>query len=273
MTESMLDGEPGRPRPSGPRRQSADPGEHGVGLFLSRWAAHPLRMGSMVPSSAVLCRRLVECGWPPPGGVVLELGAGTGVVTRSFLAAGLPPERMVAVEVDGKLADHLRTTLHHVTVLQGDARALPDLLPRHLRGRIKSVICGIPLVMLATAEQRRFIDAMQEVAPGRGFLQYQLLADLTLAGAQAPPVGAPRGMDAEELSAGEHLAVHADARRRGSPRIHHAGRRIAGSGDWPAYYPPCWSSCWLRYCDPADASRIAGAAEQRARLPADPARQ
>ena len=31
---------------------------------------------------------------------------------------------------------------------------------------------GIPLVLLPLAEQRRFIDAIQAVAPGRGFLHY-----------------------------------------------------------------------------------------------------
>jgi phosphatidylethanolamine/phosphatidyl-N-methylethanolamine N-methyltransferase len=34
------------------------------------------------------------------------------------------------------------------------------------------VICGIPMVMLPLAEQRRFIDAFDSVAPGRGFLHY-----------------------------------------------------------------------------------------------------
>ena len=98
-------------RQSGLQRQAADPTDNGIGLFLSRWAANPLRMGSIVPTSAVLCRRVVACGWPSPGGVVLELDAGTGVIARSFLEAGLPPERMVTVEFDKKLADHPRTGL------------------------------------------------------------------------------------------------------------------------------------------------------------------
>ena len=144
----------------------------GVPLFLRRWLANPLRMGSIIPSSPALCRRLVRCGWPPPGGVVLDIGAGAGVITRAFLDAGLPPERLIAVEVDRELVDRLRTTLPRVAVLEGDARALPDLLPHHVRGRIKSVICGIPLVLQPAVEQRRFIDAMEAAAPGRGFLQY-----------------------------------------------------------------------------------------------------
>jgi phosphatidylethanolamine/phosphatidyl-N-methylethanolamine N-methyltransferase len=41
-----------------------------------------------------------------------------------------------------------------------------------MQGRIGTVICGIPLVLLPIAEQRRFIDAIQAIAPGRGFLHY-----------------------------------------------------------------------------------------------------
>jgi phosphatidylethanolamine/phosphatidyl-N-methylethanolamine N-methyltransferase len=160
MTDTLLD------------EVSRDRSDSGAALFVRRWLANPLRMGSIVPSSTALCRHVVRCGWPQTGGAVLELGAGTGVISRAFLEAGLPPERLIAVEVDGRLADRLRETLDRVTVLEGDARALPDLLPRHFKGRIRSVVCGIPLVLLSLAEQRRFIDAMQTVAPGRGFLHY-----------------------------------------------------------------------------------------------------
>jgi phosphatidylethanolamine/phosphatidyl-N-methylethanolamine N-methyltransferase len=141
-------------------------------LFLRRWAANPLRMGSLLPSSPALCRRLVRLAWPPPGRAVLDLGAGTGVVSAALLAAGLASERLAAVEIDPEMAEHLRDRLPGVSVIEGDARALPHLLPERFRGRIGSVICGIPLVLLPTARQREFIDAIAAVAPGRGFLHY-----------------------------------------------------------------------------------------------------
>lgn len=148
----------------------------GVLLFLRRWLANPLRMGSVVPSSPALCARLVKHGWPDPGTVVLELGAGTGVISRAFLHAGLSPERLVVVEVDANLAGHLRDTLPGVTVIEGDARQLAERLPKHFAGRIGSVVCGIPLVLLPVPEQRRFIDAIDLVAPGQGFLHYSYCA-------------------------------------------------------------------------------------------------
>ncbi len=141
-------------------------------LFLRAWLAHPLRMGSVIPSSESLCRRVVRQGWPEPGRAVLELGTGTGVVARAFVAAGLSPERLILVEIDPQMAAHLREEFPGATVIEGDARQLPALIPERWQGRIGSVVCGIPLVLLPDAEQRRFIDAITAVAPGRGFLHY-----------------------------------------------------------------------------------------------------
>ena len=153
-------------------RDLASPPRPGVLLFLKRWLANPLQMGSVVPSSPALCRRVVRCAWPSDGRHVLELGAGTGVISRALLEAGLPPDRLTVVEIVPAMADFLRATLPGVLVLEGDARHLPALLPPDRRGQVSSVICGIPLVLLPLAQQRRFIDAIEAAAPGRGFLHY-----------------------------------------------------------------------------------------------------
>jgi len=151
----------------GPEEAAANPG-----LFIRRWLANPLQMGSIVPSSPALCRRIVRHVRRADDEAVLELGAGTGVVSQALLAGGVPPERLIVVEIVPALAAHLRSTLAGVQVIEGDARRLPLLIPPRWHGRIGSVVCGIPLVLLSLAEQRRFIDAMDAVAPGRGFLHY-----------------------------------------------------------------------------------------------------
>jgi phosphatidylethanolamine/phosphatidyl-N-methylethanolamine N-methyltransferase len=142
------------------------------GMFFRRWLANPLQMGSIVPSSASLCRRIVEQTRRSADEAVLELGSGTGVVSRALLAAGMPPERLIVMEIVPDMARHLREVLPGVEVLEGDARELPTLLAQHWHGRIGTVICGIPLVLLPVPEQRRFIDAIEAVAPGKGFLHY-----------------------------------------------------------------------------------------------------
>ncbi|MGE4046812.1 MAG: class I SAM-dependent methyltransferase [Acetobacteraceae bacterium] len=141
-------------------------------MFFRRWLANPLQVGSVIPSSATLCRRVVEQVRCAPDEAVLELGAGTGVISRALLAAGLSPARLIVVEIVPSMADHLRQILPGVTVIEGDARHVSDLIPARWKGRIGALICGIPLVLLPKPEQRRFIDAFEAVAPGRGFLHF-----------------------------------------------------------------------------------------------------
>jgi len=62
-------------------------------MFFRRWLANPLQMGSVIPSSPALCRRIAGQVRRDPDEAVLELGAGTGVVSRALLASGVPPDR------------------------------------------------------------------------------------------------------------------------------------------------------------------------------------
>ena len=143
-----------------------------AGLFFRRWVANPLQMGSIVPSSPALCKRLVAHTHAAPDQIVVELGAGTGVVSRALIDGGLAPERLHVIEIVPDMAAHLRRALPGAKVIEGDARRLPQLIPPELHGRIGTVIVGIPLVLLPLAEQRRFIDAIEAVAPGVGFILY-----------------------------------------------------------------------------------------------------
>lgn len=141
----------------------------GLALFLRRWFANPLQMGSIIPSSPALCRRIARhADWSEDSDVV-ELGAGTGAVSRALLAAGLPPRRLHVVEIVPSMADHLRDTLPGARVIEGDAMDLPRLVRP---GRVGTIICGIPMVLLPLAAQRRLVAAMEAVAPGRGFLHF-----------------------------------------------------------------------------------------------------
>lgn len=146
------------------------------GLFFRRWLRNPLQMGSIVPSSPALCRRIAAAVERGADEYVLELGAGTGVVSQALLAAGIPPERLIVVEIVPEMAEHLRERLPGVNVVCGDAFDLKGALPAHLHGRIGTAICGIPLVLLPLERQEAFRDAVEAVAPGKGFLLYTYCA-------------------------------------------------------------------------------------------------
>lgn len=141
-------------------------------LFFRRWLSDPLQMGSIVPSSRFLCRRIADCVTAGGDGLVVEIGAGTGVISRALIEAGIAPERLILVEIVPEMAEHLRESLPGAHVLCADAFALPQHLRPRLAGPIGTVICGIPLVMLPLERQRLFVEQVERIAPGLGFLLY-----------------------------------------------------------------------------------------------------
>jgi phosphatidylethanolamine/phosphatidyl-N-methylethanolamine N-methyltransferase len=141
-----------------------------AGLFFRRWLANPLQMGSIIPSSRTLCERIARNVVRADDEYVLELGAGTGVVTKAMLDRGIPPEKIIVVEIVPEMAEHLRQVLPGVHVVCGDAFTVKDSLQPEWIHKIGTAICGIPLVMLPLAQQQKFVDAVEAVAPGKGFL-------------------------------------------------------------------------------------------------------
>ena len=63
--------------------------------FFKTWAASPLKMGAVSPTSRALAELMVEHAHPDPDGWTLEIGPGTGVVTEALIRAGASPEREV----------------------------------------------------------------------------------------------------------------------------------------------------------------------------------
>jgi phosphatidylethanolamine/phosphatidyl-N-methylethanolamine N-methyltransferase len=145
-------------------------------LFFRRWLRNPLQMGSIIPSAPALCQRIATAVERAPDEYVLELGAGTGVVSRALLASGVPADKLVVVEIVPEMASHLSAQLPGVKVICGDAFGLAQALPPAMWQRIGTVICGIPLVLLPLERQQAFVRAVEAVAPGRGFLLYSYCA-------------------------------------------------------------------------------------------------
>ena len=85
-------------------------------LFLREFLRAPLRTGAQQPSSRALAAAMAAEIDPAADGPVVELGPGTGVVTRALLDRGIPEDRLILIELNPSFADHVRRMFPQATV-------------------------------------------------------------------------------------------------------------------------------------------------------------
>src|SRR5713101_900762 len=148
----------------------------GTTLFLKRWLRRPFAMGAVVPSGRLLAEAMAEttkaalAGRP---GHVVELGAGTGEVTKALLAAGLAPERLALVERDPEFARFLRRHFPGPRIIEGDAARLPRLLAEHEVAPVAVVVSSLPLLSLPAGIVQSIVGGVFEALPrGAALVQF-----------------------------------------------------------------------------------------------------
>lgn len=163
----MISGHRTLAEPRGTRQRSAS------WLHFWRFLTHPNRLASITPSSKTLGRLVAEQVCRLEGEFVVELGAGTGAITRAVLASGIPAKKLIAVEIDEHMVRFLRRTYPDVTVIEGDALDIKQFLSPSVIGRVGTVICGIPASLLPLEKERELAAAIFSLMPaGRRFLAY-----------------------------------------------------------------------------------------------------
>ncbi|MEP2185200.1 rRNA adenine N-6-methyltransferase family protein [Roseibium sp.] len=88
-----------------------------------------------------------------PDDWIVELGGGTGAVTRALIENGIAPDRMVVLERDRALSDWLRRAFPEVTVVTGDAEHLQRHLASNNAGPVRRIVSSLPLLSLPRSQR------------------------------------------------------------------------------------------------------------------------
>lgn len=132
----------------------------------------PRKVGSVTPTSRPTAEEMARPIDITSGLPVLELGPGTGPITRAILARGLPPERLYLIEYSADLCKHLEALFPDVTIRQGNAFDLDAALAGLATGPFDSVISGVPMLNFSDAQCNDLLgQALDRMAPGRPFVQ------------------------------------------------------------------------------------------------------
>ena len=135
--------------------------------------------GAIVPSQKFLITRMISPIPETYSGQILELGAGSGVLTLR-LAARCPQARILACEINPALARTTRDNLDRagingrVKVVSDAAEHLLSEMGRREMGKVDYVLSGIPLGNLPGERVQILIDAISRVVnPGGLYIQFQ----------------------------------------------------------------------------------------------------
>ncbi len=145
----------------------------GTALFLKRWLRRPFAVGAVVPSGRLLAEAMARTTFAEMKGReghVIELGAGTGEVTKALLAAGIPADRLALVERDPELASFLRRHFAGPRIVEGDAARLPKILSEQGIGSVAAVVSSLPLLSLPADVVRGIVDGVFDALPRGGAL-------------------------------------------------------------------------------------------------------
>lgn len=155
----------------------------GGGTFFREFARAPGKVGSITPSSKFLANEMIEAAGIEPGHVVVELGAGTGPVTRR-LGSVINGNPFLALEPNPEMAKWVREQVPEAEVVEGFAQDLPMLMEKWGHPKADRIISSLPFAGWSEDVQEEVMNAvLQCLNPGGRMVTFTYLHSQLLPGA------------------------------------------------------------------------------------------
>jgi len=116
--------------------------------FLQAFLKNPLKVGAIAPSSPELAAEMLQGIQPDDHNIVLELGVGTGAITK-FLREAIPSkDSYLGIELDGDLVSSLNENFPDMNIICGNAAEAYKIHAESGLGKVRYVVCCLPFVSL-----------------------------------------------------------------------------------------------------------------------------
>jgi len=116
--------------------------------FLQAFLKNPLKVGAIAPSSPELAAEMLQGIQPDDHNIVLELGVGTGAITK-FLREAIPSkDSYLGIELDGDLVTSLNQNFPDMNIICGNAAEAYKIHAESGLGKVRYVVCCLPFVSL-----------------------------------------------------------------------------------------------------------------------------
>ncbi|MCB1419283.1 MAG: methyltransferase domain-containing protein [Notoacmeibacter sp.] len=140
--------------------------------FFRGWMDNTKAVGSVTPTSKPCARAMASVVNPASGLPVLELGPGTGPITRAILDRGVKPEDLWSVEYSEDFFEYLKREIPGVNFLRGDAFELDGVLGEKKDTVFDCVVSAVPLLNFPMANRVALVeDLLARIPVGRPVMQ------------------------------------------------------------------------------------------------------
>lgn len=116
--------------------------------FLQAFLKNPLKVGSIAPSSPELAQKMLRDIAPDKDNVVLELGVGTGAITKHLQKIVPNKESYFGIELDKDLVRLLRKNFSELKIVRGNACDTFSIYQKSGFGKVGYIICCLPFVSM-----------------------------------------------------------------------------------------------------------------------------
>ncbi|MGE3298245.1 MAG: class I SAM-dependent methyltransferase [Porticoccaceae bacterium] len=145
-------------------------------VFLQQFLKNPRQVGSVIPSSRYLERRVVTLADIAAARTIVELGTGTGGITRAILGAMPMDARLLGIEINPRFQELLANCADDRLIPHaGSAEHLREILAQHGLSAPDAIVSGIPFSTMDRRLGTRILASIADaLAPGGRFVAYQV---------------------------------------------------------------------------------------------------
>ncbi|MEP6850154.1 MAG: methyltransferase domain-containing protein [Acidobacteriota bacterium] len=142
--------------------------------FLQAFLKHPLTVGAIAPSSPELAKMMVRDVAADEDRIIIELGVGTGAITK-FIEKEIPNNRSyLGIEVDKEMVESLHKKFDDLNIVCGSACEAGAIHKHSGLGKPAYILCCLPFVTLpAEVGQRVLTEVEKFMEQGCTFRTFQ----------------------------------------------------------------------------------------------------
>lgn len=147
-----------------------------IALFTKNFFKHPKMLGSIIPSSPFLVRRMLSrIDWQRAR-VLVEYGPGTGTFTQEILRRMHADAVLLVLETNEDFVAYLKRAYPdpRLQIVHDSAENIQQVLADNELNRADYVVAGIPFSTLPNPLKERILRSTQQsLEPNGSFLLYQ----------------------------------------------------------------------------------------------------